>query len=316
MKYYYCFAMLVFCFTGFPLLAQEEIPESAPASERAKRLRLEFVYSLNVRNTTPHPALEANWDAYTPEDAIAYREDWLSTPYGLELNYYASDRFSIGPFVRREIYKMRDKKENEYDQAQAPSGTYVPSGYYDIIFESKYLMKFVPLMYGVQLRYLIPMGPEKRHFVSLQGEAGAFTLYNSKYKFNRINEEQEIFKPVNFIFTFMSPLKTTQVNFSGNGTFYGGSLGYFRAIKGAKASYLGLELNWQASILQEIKTRVTTYDDTYPGFSVDNPGQPIPYPVFVERDEDILWDTERQIPAQLDFGGLSASLTLRMNLSK
>lgn len=289
---------------------------SAESGGKQHTWKLEFTYSLNVRNTIPHPALKENWEAFTPEDAIAYQEDRFSTPYSLELNYYPSRHFSIGPFVAREVYKMKDKKENEYDQAQAPTGWYVPSGMYDIIFESKYLMKFVPLLYGLQTRFMLPVHSEKNHFLSLQVRGGRFTLVNSKYKFNRINEEQEIYKEVKILMSFMAPYRTTQINFSGHGIFYGARLSYFHQLKGAPDSFLGVEINWQQSVVSEIRTRVTTHDETYPGFSVDNPGSPMLYPTFTEGQEGILWDSANEEPASLDFGGLSFNLTLRFPLKQ
>ena len=253
----------------------EALSTSTITHEKKNPWKLEFTYSLNARNAAQHPALKENWEAFTPDDAIDYKEDWFSTPYSLELNYYPSRHFSIGPFIGREIYKMKDKKKSEYDQAQAPTGTYVPSTMYDVIFESKYVMKFVPVLYGLQARLILPVHQLRNHFISLQVRAGRFTLFNSKYKFNRINEETGIYKEVKVIFPFMAPFRTTQINFSGNGNFYGAKLGYFHQLKGMPHSFIGLELNYQHSVLSEIHTKVTTHDETYPGFSVNPPGIPL-----------------------------------------
>ena len=303
---------------GIGILLCQSLPaQDSPSSlspekmDKRKKWKLEFTYSLNFRNTIEHPALKENWEAFTPEDAIEYKEDRFSSPISLELNYSPSKYFSIGPFLSREVYKMKDKKKNEWDQAQAPTGTYVPSTYYDVIFESKYLLKFVPLVYGLQARLMVPTSNRRNHFLSLQARAGRFILVNSKYKFNRINEDQEIFKEVRVIMRFMAPLRTTQINFSGSGEYYGARLSYFHQLKGLPHSFIGLEPNWQQSILSEIRTQVTTQDERYPGFSVENPGSPLPYPSFTEGEEGILWDNESQAAAALDFGGLSLSATLR-----
>lgn len=301
------------------LHAQQSSELSTSHSQEAKKQnwKLEFTYSFNVRNTISHPALQANWEAFTPEEAIAYKEDRFSNPYSLELNYSPIRHFSIGPFVAREIYKMKDKKQNEWDQAQAPTtGTYTPSTSYDVIFRSKYLMKFVPVMYGLQTRLILPTSKRHNHFLSLQARAGLFTLVNSKYKFNRINEDTEIFKEVRVIMRFMAPLRTTQINFSGNGHFYGARLGYFLQLKNMPNSFIGLTLNWQQSVLTEIRTKVSTYNDSHPGFSVENPGIELDYPTFTEGEEGILMNEAAQKPAELDFGGFSINATLRFQLRK
>ncbi|MDW3647378.1 MAG: hypothetical protein R8P61_09960 [Bacteroidia bacterium] len=318
MKIFTCLLIGVGILSVNPLLSQdtESAILSTEKEEKRKAWKLEFTYSLNVRNTIDHPALKENWEAFTPEDAIEYKEDRFSSPLSLELNYSPSKYFSIGPFLSREVYKMKDKKKNEWDQAQAPTGTYVPSTYYDVIFESKYLLKFVPLVYGLQARLLLPTHPRHNHFISLQARAGRFLLVNSKYKFNRINEDTEIFKEVRVIMRFMAPLRTTQINLSGSGEYYGARLSYFHQLKGMPNSFIGLELNWQQSVLSEIRTRVTTQDERYPGFSVENPGSPLAYPSFTEGEEGILWDSEKQEAASLDFGGLSLSATLRFALGK
>ena len=318
MNYSFVWLVCISLIAVSPLYSQQSEELGSTVSIQAKKnvWRLEFTYSLNVRNPAQHPALQENWEAFTPEDAIAYKEDQFSTPYSLELNYYPSKHFYIGPFIGREIYKMKDKKKNEYDQAQAPTGSYVPSTMYDVIFESKYVMKFVPALFGLQARLILPIHPTHNHFFSLQARAGRFSLFNSKYKFNRINEETGIYKEIKAIFSFMAPFKTTQIDFSGSGTFYGARLSYFHQLKGMPHSFIGLELNWQHSVLSEIQTKVSTHDETYPGFSVDSPGTPMLYPTFTEGAEDILWDTAEQQAAKLDFGGFSLSGTLRFPLQK